>query len=56
MSIVCRVAHVESHFSFLAPPTADRLLKRELGGGALLDIGVYPLSFINVSRRASLHG
>jgi hypothetical protein len=31
-----------------APESVERLYKRELGGGALLDIGVYPLSFIQV--------
>lgn len=42
------VRHVESHFGMRAPESVERLYKRELGGGALLDIGVYPLSFIQV--------
>jgi hypothetical protein len=42
------VRHVESHFAMSAPESVERLYKRELGGGALLDIGVYPLSFIQV--------
>jgi hypothetical protein len=42
------VRHVESHFAMSAPESVERLYKLELGGGALLDIGVYPLSFIQV--------
>lgn len=39
---------MESHFGMVAPESIERLYKRELGGGALLDIGVYALSFIQV--------
>jgi predicted dehydrogenase len=44
--LIGNVRHVESHFAMSAPESVERLYKRELGGGALLDIGVYPLSFI----------
>ena len=39
-----------------APESIERLYKRELGGGALLDIGVYPLSFIQVQLFISCCG
>ena len=39
---------MESHFGMAAPESVERLYKKELGGGALLDIGVYPLSLIQV--------
>ena len=32
-------------FGFRIPKLADRLVKPELGGGAILDIGVYPIHF-----------
>jgi predicted dehydrogenase len=44
--MIGRPRHVESHFGMSAPESIERLYKRELGGGALLDIGVYALSFI----------
>lgn len=38
---------ITADFSFrTAPDYEDRLFKRELGGGSLLDVGVYPLSLI----------
>ena len=40
--------HITSEFCMSASEDIERLYKRELGGGALLDIGVYPLSFIQV--------
>lgn len=49
----CSVRHVQSLFGMRAPESVERLYKRELGGGALLDIGVYPLSFIQVTPRNS---
>ena len=33
------------HSQFLPPERADRLWSRELGGGSLLDLGVYPINF-----------
>lgn len=40
-------------FSFRTPlDLEDRLFKRELGGGALLDVGVYPLSLISFYKGA----
>jgi len=33
------------HSQFLPPTRADRLWSRELGGGALLDLAVYPVNF-----------
>ena len=38
---------ITADFSFRTPlDREDRLFKRELGGGSLLDVGVYPLSLI----------
>ena len=33
------------HSQFLPPSVSERLWSRELGGGALLDLGVYPINF-----------
>ena len=42
-----QLRRVTGDFSFRAPRNyEDRLFKRELGGGSLLDVGVYPLSLI----------
>jgi predicted dehydrogenase len=43
------VKQVRADFGFVADvPPADRLLDLRLGGGALLDIGIYPLAFANL--------
>ncbi|HET6626405.1 MAG TPA: Gfo/Idh/MocA family oxidoreductase [Nocardioidaceae bacterium] len=40
------VLQVRADLGFLVDkPPSDRLLARELGGGALLDMGIYPLTF-----------
>ncbi|MDJ0962533.1 MAG: Gfo/Idh/MocA family oxidoreductase [Acidimicrobiia bacterium] len=42
------VTHVAASFSFPAPFEPDRRwLNRQLGGGALLDLGIYPVSLIH---------
>jgi predicted dehydrogenase len=33
------------HSQFLPPEVSERLWSRKLGGGALLDLGVYPINF-----------
>jgi predicted dehydrogenase len=39
------IAHVQADFGFAATTDPEhRVNKRELGGGALLDLGIYPLS------------
>lgn len=45
--VLGKIQRVEATFSFAAPfnPT-DRLFDINLAGGALLDVGIYPLSFI----------
>lgn len=44
---------ITADFSFRAPlDYGDRLYKRELGGGCLLDVGVYPLSLISFYKGA----
>lgn len=41
-----KVRHIDAYFGMSAPRSVDRLFDRTQGGGALLDIGVYCLSFI----------
>lgn len=46
--IIGAVRHVDASLSFPAPTETDRRwLNPELGGGALLDLGVYPLSLVH---------
>jgi len=41
-----KIVSIYADFGFFSPfDRASRLYRRELGGGALLDIGVYPISF-----------
>ncbi len=43
------VTHMEASFHFNPEKNAaDRLFKPELGGGALLDIGIYPMTIANL--------
>ena len=43
------IKHLEATFHFNPEKNnEDRLFKRELGGGALLDIGIYPITFANL--------
>ncbi|NLJ44607.1 MAG: Gfo/Idh/MocA family oxidoreductase [Bacteroidales bacterium] len=51
--ILGRIIHLHAYFSFIPPfDPADRKFNTSLGGGSLLDIGIYPvidaLSFIGV--------
>ena len=39
-----KVEIVQATFGFHTPEAVDRLVKKELGGGALLDIGCYALN------------
>jgi predicted dehydrogenase len=42
------VRHVQATHSYLAPTDASRRwMSRELGGGSLLDLGIYPISLIH---------
>ncbi len=42
------IRRITADFAFRAPLNyEDRLFKRELGGGSLLDVGIYPLSLIS---------
>lgn len=44
-----RIQQVRADLGFVVDkPETDRLLSRELGGGALLDMGVYPLTFAHL--------
>ena len=45
-NLLLQVRHVESHFGMNASKSIERLFQPEQGGGAMLDIGVYCLSFI----------
>jgi len=46
------VQHVSATFGFFADVgPSHRLLNRDLAGGALLDVGVYPISFIQMIFR-----
>ncbi|ADU28944.1 Gfo/Idh/MocA family protein [Evansella cellulosilytica] len=43
------VRHINAEFGFNAPWDPNgRLLNKQLGGGALLDVGIYPLSFASM--------
>ncbi|OQR87500.1 dimeric dihydrodiol dehydrogenase [Achlya hypogyna] len=39
---------VKADMGFAFPANADRIWKRSLGGGGLLDIGIYPLAFVSM--------
>ena len=44
--VIGEVQEINASFGFFTAPNAsDRLYNLELGGGALLDVGVYPLNF-----------
>jgi predicted dehydrogenase len=48
--LIGEVSMVEANFGFKAPfNPQDRLFNLELGGGALLDAGIYPLSMISLA-------
>ena len=43
------IKHVKADFGFYVDPNkGDRLTKKELGGGSLLDIGLYPMYLCNL--------
>jgi len=47
--LIGKVKMVQANFGFRAPIEPDhRLFKLELGGGALLDVGIYPISFASM--------
>ncbi|MBE0423431.1 MAG: Gfo/Idh/MocA family oxidoreductase [Lutibacter sp.] len=37
------VKYLNADFSFKAPPSIQRIYDKELGGGSILDIGIYPI-------------
>lgn len=42
------IRYITADFAFRSAPNyEDRLFKRELGGGSLLDVGIYPLSLMS---------
>ena len=42
------IRRIAADFAFRSAPNyEDRLFNRELGGGSLLDVGIYPLSLIS---------
>jgi predicted dehydrogenase len=43
-----RIAQVRAELGFVADPAVERLWQPALGASALLDIGVYPLTFAHV--------
>lgn len=53
--VIGEVRLVESSFGFASPCDAEgRLWNRELGGGSILDIGCYPLSFARMIAGAAV--
>ncbi len=52
------VKFVNAHFGFRVPKRSDRLTEPGLGGGSLLDVGVYPIQFATMvfgERPESIH-
>lgn len=46
--IIGKITHVEASFGLYADQNKERLFSPLLGGGALLDLGVYPITFANI--------
>ncbi|ETW02600.1 hypothetical protein H310_06070 [Aphanomyces invadans] len=46
--VIGYVHAVHADMGFAFPSSADRIWKRDLGGGGLLDIGIYPLAFVSM--------
>ncbi|KDO29325.1 hypothetical protein SPRG_05860 [Saprolegnia parasitica CBS 223.65] len=47
-NVLGAVHAVKADMGFAFPANADRIWKRSLGGGGLLDIGIYPLAFVSM--------
>jgi len=47
--IIGQIKQIQADFCFKADkPDHDRLFNKNLGGGALLDVGIYPITFANL--------
>lgn len=51
--VIGEVQHVQADMGFAFEADNDRIWKRSMGGGALLDIGIYPLAFITFALGTS---